>query len=114
MSSDKPGGKPGRRKPEGSDARYVRVGSAGPKPRASFAVGDGQHVDNRVPPPDRSTDAGERRGSRRAASEMPRPTRQPRGLKIELWSIDLEGLRWTARVVRCGPSGSPLQNFQDG
>ena len=34
MSSEKSGGKPDRRKPEGSDARYVRVGLAGPKPRA--------------------------------------------------------------------------------
>ena len=49
MSNDKPGEKPGRRKPEVSCARVIRAGLAGPKPRPK-GVGDGERVNSPVPP----------------------------------------------------------------
>ena len=43
MSSVKEREKRSRRKPEGSDGRFIRVGLVGPKPRPR-GVGDGQLV----------------------------------------------------------------------
>ena len=48
MSNDKPGEKPGRRKPKVSCARVIRAGLAGPKPRPK-GVGDGKRVNIPVP-----------------------------------------------------------------
>ena len=58
MSNDKPGEKPGRRKPKVSCARVIRAGLAGPKPRPK-GVGDGKRVNIPVPP------LGAERGRRR-------------------------------------------------
>ncbi len=49
MSSVKAREKRARRKPKVSYATLIGVGLAGPKPRAK-AVGDGQRVNNPVPP----------------------------------------------------------------
>ena len=49
MSNDKPGEKPGRRKPKVSCARVIRAGLAGPKPRPK-GVGDGERVNIPVLP----------------------------------------------------------------
>ena len=53
-----------RRKSEVSDARLIRVGLVGPKPRLR-SVGDGQQVNNPVPPG--GSEGGTPRGSSAAA-----------------------------------------------
>ena len=57
MSSEKPSENLGRRKPQGSEARFVLFCSGGPKPRPK-GVGDGQQVDIPVPPLYRLSDGG--------------------------------------------------------
>ena len=58
MSNDKPGEKPGRRKPKVSCARVIRAGLAGPKPRPK-GVGDGERVN--IPVPRLGAEGGRRR-----------------------------------------------------
>src|SRR3989304_6343718 len=67
--AEKPGAKPGHRKPKVSSATLIDGGLVGPKPRPQ-GVGDGQRVNSPVPPAFVISEGGTQTGWRSVVLEL--------------------------------------------